>query len=69
MEPSSEQLLALAEQLKSLAQDLATSDDPKSKKVLTASLVQEAKNLIWAAQDPLDHLMDQIVNVSRPECK
>ena len=66
MDPSSEHILALADQLKLAAQDAAAAEDPKTKKLQTANLIMQAKNLIWQVQDPFDQLMDQVVSVTRP---
>ena len=63
MEASSEQILALADQLKLVAQDVAATQDPKIRKLQTANLVIQAKSLIAQVQDPFDQLQDQIVNV------
>jgi len=64
MDPSPEEVVALAEQLTQLAKGLTTSPDPASKKLQTSKLVMQAKKMIWQIQDPFDALMDQVVNVS-----
>jgi hypothetical protein len=64
MEPSSEEIIALADQLNELARTVASAQDPKTRKRQTAALVLQAKQLIWQTQDPYDAAMDHVVNVS-----
>lgn len=64
MDPSPEEIVALADQLSQLAKTVATAQDPKSRKSQTAALVMQAKQLIWQTQDPFDAIMDHVVNVS-----
>jgi hypothetical protein len=63
MDPSPDQIAALADQLSQIARDVASAQDPVSKKHQVNALVMQAKKTIWAVQDPVDALMDQVVNV------
>jgi hypothetical protein len=62
MDPSPEELIALAEQLNEVAKNAASSPDPSTRKQQIAALVLQAKQLIWRVQDPFDALMDHIVD-------
>ncbi|KIX10478.1 uncharacterized protein Z518_01561 [Rhinocladiella mackenziei CBS 650.93] len=62
MDPSPEEITALAAQLNELAKSVASAQDPMSRKHRTAALVMQAKQLIWQAQDPFDAIMDHVVN-------
>ena len=64
MDPSPDEILALADHLTQLAKNVASAQDPMSRKHQTAALVMQAKQLIAQVQDPFDALMDHIVNVS-----
>ena len=64
MDPSAQQISALANQLSQLARDIETSPDPMTRKMQTSNLVMQAKKTIWAIQDPIDAMMDQIASVS-----
>lgn len=64
MDPSAEEITALAEQLAQAAKSLGSTSHPPTRKQETANLVLKAKQLIWCVQDPHDALMDHIVNVS-----
>jgi len=68
MDASSEEILALADQLNELAKNVATAQDPKTRKHQTSALVLQAKELIWKVQDPYDAVMDHIVNVKLHWC-
>lgn len=70
MDPSAEEIIALAEQLTQTAKGLASETHPPARKQQTACLVLQAKQLIWSVQDPHDALMDHIVNVRmRQSCR
>ncbi|KAL6242752.1 hypothetical protein RBB50_010398 [Rhinocladiella similis] len=62
MDPSAEEITALAEQLAQAAKSLGSTSHPPTRKQETANLVLKAKQLIWCVQDPHDALMDHIVN-------
>ncbi|EXJ79628.1 hypothetical protein A1O3_07907 [Capronia epimyces CBS 606.96] len=62
MDPSQEEISALAGQLSQLANSVTSSQDPMFRKQQTAALVMQAKQLIWQVQDPFDAIMDHIVN-------
>ncbi len=64
MDPSPEEITALADQLSQVAKYVAFARDPTTRKQQTAAVVLQAKQLIWQIQDPYDALMDHIVNVS-----
>lgn len=64
MDPSPEEITALADQLSQLAKSIAASTDPKEKKLQTQRLVLQAKQMIAQIQDPFDAIMDHAVNVS-----
>ena len=53
----------MAEKLSQLAKSVATSTDPKEKKLQTRGLVLQAKQMIAQIQDPFDAIMDHVVNV------
>lgn len=63
MDPSPDQIAALADQLSQIARDVAAAQDPVSKKHQVNALVMQAKKTIWAVQEPADAMMDQVVNV------
>jgi hypothetical protein len=63
MDPTPEELTALADQLSQLAKSAAASTDPKEKKHQTQALVLQAKKMIAQIQDPFDAIMDHVVNV------
>lgn len=63
MEASPEELMAMTEKLSQLAKSVATSTDPKEKKLQTRGLVLQAKQMIAQIQDPFDAIMDHVVNV------
>ncbi len=64
MDPSPQHIAALADQLGQLAREIETAPDPMTRKMQTSNLVMQAKKTIWAIQDPMDAMMDQIVSVS-----
>jgi hypothetical protein len=64
MDPSPDQIAALADQLGQIARDVASAQDPVSKKHQVNALIMQAKKTISVVQDPVDALMDQVVNVS-----
>ena len=64
MNPSSQEIAALADQLSQLARDIETAPDPMSRKAKTSELVLQAKKTIWAVQDPMDAMIDQITSVT-----
>ena len=64
MDPSPEEIVALASRLNQLAKQVASAQGPVTRKHQTTALVLQAKHLIWRVQDPFDALMDHIVNVS-----
>ena len=64
MDPSPQQISALADQLSQLARDIEAAPDPMTRKMQTSNLVMQAKKIIWAVQDPIDAMMDQIASVS-----
>lgn len=63
MDPTPDEITALADQLSQLAKSVAASTDPKEKKHQTQALVLQAKQMIAQIQDPFDALMDHVVNV------
>jgi hypothetical protein len=63
MDPTPEEITALADQLSQLAKSAAASTDPKEKKHQTQALVLQAKKMIAQIQDPFDAIMDHVVNV------
>jgi hypothetical protein len=65
MDPSPEEVTAMADQLSQLAKSVAASTDPKEKKLQTRKLVLQAKQMIAQIQDPFDAIMEHVVNVRR----
>jgi hypothetical protein len=63
MDPTPEEITALADQLSQLAKSAAASKDPKEKKHHTQALVLQAKKMIAQIQNPFDAIMDHVVNV------
>jgi hypothetical protein len=63
MDPTPEEMTALADQLCQLAKSAAASTDAKEKKHQTQALVLQAKKMIAQIQDPFDAIMDHVVNV------
>lgn len=64
MDPSAEEMAALASKLSAMANDLAQKPDQGKKKEMQKALVMQAKQLIWQCQPPFDAIMDLTVNVS-----
>lgn len=64
MDASPQQVSALADKLSQLARDIETAPDPMTRKMQTSNLVMQAKKTIWAVQDPIDAMMDQVASVS-----
>jgi hypothetical protein len=64
MDPTPQQISAMADELSALAKSLETSSDPSLTKQTTAALVMKAKHLINQVQDPMDAVMDHVTNVS-----
>ncbi|EXJ80351.1 hypothetical protein A1O1_08495 [Capronia coronata CBS 617.96] len=62
MDPSPDEIRALAGELSQLANGVASAQDPMARKQQTTALIMQAKHLIWAVQDPFDAVMDHIVN-------
>lgn len=63
MDPSPEEITAVADHLTQLAKSVAASTDPKEKKLQTRNLVLQARQMIAQIQDPFDAIMDHVVNV------
>jgi hypothetical protein len=66
MDTPPEEIIALADQLSQVARDMASgasSADPKARKALSGNLVMQAKKLIWAVQEPIDAMTDQVTTV------
>lgn len=64
MDPTPQQISAMAEELSALAKSLETSSDPTAIRHTKAAVIMKAKNLIGQAQDPMDTVMDHVTNVS-----
>jgi hypothetical protein len=64
MDPSPEQISALAEQLSQLARNLSTEQDPKARRMQTSNLVMAAKKTVSTLQEPMETLTDQITLVN-----
>lgn len=63
MDPSPEEITAMADQLTQLAKSVAASTDPQEKKLQTRNLVLQARQMIAQVQDPFDAIMDHVINV------
>ena len=63
MDPSPEEISALADQLSQLAKDMAATKDPISRKVQVQNLCLEAQKMIRAIQDPVQGMMDTVTTV------
>ena len=63
MDPTPQQITAMAEELSALAKELECSKDPGAIRNTKAALVIKAKDLIGQAQDPLEAVMDHISTV------
>ncbi len=63
MDPTPEEIGALAEQLNKLAANISDAQGAVERKQQTAALVLQAKHLIAKVQNPFDALVDHIVNV------
>lgn len=63
MDPTPQQITAMAEELSALAKRLECAKDPGAIKHTKEALVIKAKNLIGQVQGPLDVVMDHISQV------
>ena len=63
MDPSPEEISALADQLSQLGKDMAATKDPVSRKVQVQNLCLEAQKMIRAIQDPVQGMMDTVTTV------
>jgi hypothetical protein len=63
MDPTPQQISAMADELSALAKRLETSSDPHAMRNTRADVVLKAKSLISQVQDPIDAIMDHITNV------
>jgi hypothetical protein len=66
MDPTPQQISAVAEELSALTKSIETSNDPLATKHAKAAVVMKAKNLITQVQDPMDACMDHVTNVRPP---
>jgi hypothetical protein len=64
MDPTPQQISAMADELSALAKSLETSSDPDAVRHTKAAVVMKAKHLIGQIQDPMDAVMDHVTNVS-----
>lgn len=64
MDPTPQQISAMADELSALAKCLETSTDPSAIKETKAAVVMKAKSLIGQVQNPMDAAMDHVTNVS-----
>lgn len=64
MDPTPQQVSAMADELSTLVKSLETSNDPSALKETKAAVVMKAKSLIGQIQDPMDAVMDHVTNVS-----
>lgn len=63
MDPTPQQISAMADELSALAKSLETKSDPREVKHTKAAVVLQAKELISQVQDPMDAVMDHVTNV------
>ncbi len=63
MNPTPQQISAMAEDLSALSRSLETSSDPGATKHTKAAIVMKAKHFIAQVQDPMDAVMDHVTNV------
>jgi hypothetical protein len=64
MDPTPQQISAMADELSALAKRLETSSDPGAIRHTKAAVVMKAKHLIGQVQDPMDAVLDHVTNVS-----
>lgn len=64
MDPTPQQISAMADELSALAKSMETCNDPTAIRHTKAAVVLKAKNLIGQVQDPMDATMDHVTNVS-----
>lgn len=64
MDPTPQDMAKLASSLSALSSKLTNASDPIVKKDLQNQLVMAAKQVVGQCQDPMDALLDHVVNVS-----
>lgn len=66
MDPTRQQISAMADELSVLVKSLETAGDAAAAKHARAAIVMKAKNVISHVQDPMEAVMDHVTNVSLP---